>query len=156
LNELAIAHYSRGNFEDALRIFNENLLIVKNIDNHKLIVTLLNNIGCTCFAQQNMNDSLDAFFEVLEIQRIYFIKYFGSPLKQVGNDVSNMKIALRAMEQTLHNLSYVHAFMEDNSTSSFFLDTALSINKTLIAASISNKVEEEESPSSILSETFEV
>lgn len=121
-----------GEFEDALKIFEENLSKMKICNNHHFIVKLLNNVGSTQFAQQNISASLHAFFEVLETQRTYFIKRFGTRLQIEENEVGDFKAGLQSMSFTLQNLSYVHAFIDDQSTSSFFSEIAASINNSLI------------------------
>ena len=105
---------------------------MKICNNHHFIVKLLNNVGSTQFAQQNISASLHAFFEVLETQRTYFIKLFGTRLQIEEHEVGEFKACLQSMSFTLQNLSYVHAFVDDQSTSSFFSEIAASINESLI------------------------
>lgn len=122
-----------GEFEDALKVFEDNLTKMKKCSDHHLTVKLLNNIGSTQFAQQNISASLNAFFEVLEVQRTYFIKHFGSHAQQLDkNKLEDLKAGLQSMSFTLQNLAYVHAFIDDQSMSSFFKDTAVMINQCLI------------------------
>ena len=70
---------------------------------------------------------------------LYFIKHNNSQINEDKNDVVDMTTALRAMSETLNNLAYVHAYIEDSSASSLFLDTSVSINKALNEASFSLK-----------------
>ncbi len=42
-----------------------------------------------------------------------------------------MKAALGTISHTLHNLAYVYAYIEDESMSSYLLETAVTINKAL-------------------------
>jgi len=114
----------------------ENTSTAKAINDHKLIVASLNNIGSTYFAQEKIDRSLDAFFEALEVQRSYLIKYFGGQPQQdemAAGLTREIGAVLTTMLQTLNNLAYVHDFMDDKSSSSFFLDTASSIEKTFHA-----------------------
>lgn len=140
MNEAAVAYFAAGDYSNALTIFHENL--TNNIKNkyHNETVTFLNNIGSTQFAQQNVQESLTTFCDILEIHRTYFIQHFNSqsppppppPTSSKSNQILNeMKTALGTISHTLHNLAYVYAYMEDESMSSYFLETAVTINKTL-------------------------
>ena len=108
-----IAHYAKGSYDDALQVFVENTFTAKAINDHKLIVALLNNIGSTYFAQEKIDRSLDAFFEALEVQRSYLIKYFGGQPQQeemAAGLTREMGAVLTTMLQTLNNLAYVHDY----------------------------------------------
>ncbi len=113
---------------------------MKSCHSHHLIVKLLNNIGSTRFAQQNISASLQAFSEALEIQRTYFIEHFGSKPQLDEKELEDLRVGLQSMSFTLQNLAYIHAFIDDQSTSTFFSDTVISINDSLIARSEHHRV----------------
>lgn len=136
MNELGITYFARGDYIQAEKIFNENLSRVKN-KYYKLTVNSLNNIGSTHFAQQNVEGAIEAFFEVLEVQRSQFIQIFSNQPSNNSSNLDDFKMALQAMSHTLHNLAYVYAYKEDSSTSSFFLETAVGINHTLNESNLS-------------------
>ena len=113
----------------------ENTFTAKAINDHKLIVASLNNIGSTYFAQEKIDRSLDAFFEALEVQRSYLIKYFGGQPQQ-DEMAAGLTREMGAVLTTMFKHSIIwHMFMtmDDESLSSFFLDTASSIEKTFNA-----------------------
>jgi len=131
-NELGIAYFAVGDYDNAFKIFDENLKNIKD-KNNNLTINSLNNIGSTSFAKKNVLEALDTFYEVLEVQRSWFIQNFSSQLQpnKIEDDMLDMKSSLRAISYTLNNLAYVYAYMRDASTSSFFLETAVTINNTL-------------------------
>jgi len=132
LNELSIAHYGNGDHQKSLEVFEDVLVNAMDVGNQNLIISSLNNIGSTRFTLGEVDKALESFGEALEVQRTFFINHFATQQRNNDNIDISIESSLNVMSNTLCNISYIYANMQDNSTASFFLDKAISIQKVIV------------------------
>jgi len=139
-NEVGIAQFAKGDFEEALKEFADSLGIWQDLGINLNTIRALNNIGSTYFALDELDSAMEAFEEALEIQRSYLIDYFGSKLKQPKERSEALKRALTGVSETLCNMAYVHKASGSSSTARFFMEEALTIHKTLAPGDPTNEI----------------
>ena len=130
-NEIGVARFGDGDFEGALGIFADLLAIWQDRDVTDGIIQSLNNIGCTYFALGEFDSCVEAFEEKLDVQRFFLLNCVGSQSDEFGTSNETLKKALVGVADTLSNLAYVYKASGSPDTARFFLEEALTINKSL-------------------------
>ena len=131
-NEVGVARFGSGYFEEALGDFADLFAIWQDRDVTNGVIQSLNNIGSTYFALGELESCLEAFEEALDVQRFYILNYFGSQPNELSSSNETLKQALAGVSNTLCNLSYVYKATGSPATARFFLEEALTIHKSLV------------------------
>ncbi len=96
------------------------------------VIQSLNNIGSTYFALGEIESSMEAFEEALDVQRFYILNYFGTGIDELKSpNNGTLKQALVGVSDTLCNLSYVYQAKGSSASAVFLLKEALTIHQTL-------------------------
>lgn len=130
-NEIGIAQFGVGDFEEALAEFADLLAIYQDQDFTPGVIQSLVNIGSAYFALGELDSSLEAFEEALEVQRSYIIDYFGKKRDQARYSNETLKEALIGVSDTFCNLAYVYKATDSASTARFLMKEAFTIHKVL-------------------------
>jgi len=133
LNEMGIAYFASGQYEDALKVFTDVLSIWENIDGDESyeMTRVLNNIGCTYFVLNELNAALEAMSEALEIQRSFLIESVVKKIDCSKQIVAAVNLSLLGVSETMCNMAHLFFFMKSMEEVKFLLDQAALIHKTL-------------------------
>lgn len=157
LNEIGIAKFSCGKYEEALRHFAEILsLYQENEDTQVTVGTAkaLNNIGCVYFALEEFKPGLEAFAESLEVLRSFLIEQFMTKARDPGQNGDTIEAALLYVARTIGNIAHVKHFQGIRHEAKVLLKETLSIHIALSGKSGKNARSVEAIISSL--EVFEV
>ena len=136
LNTMGMAYFASGCYGEALKVFADVLHILQEITNrnHIHISHVLNNVGVTYFTMQEIDSSLEAFEEALEIHRSFLIEIFGKKTnldQEIDQEI--IRNTLLGIAYTLCNMAYIYSYIDSPKEAKFLLEEALITEKSVLA-----------------------
>jgi len=108
---LGIIHQDQGNYEEAMKLYNQSLEINKELGIKSGIAQTMHNLGNVHCLQGNYKEAVKLYNQSLEIN------------KELGNK--------RRIAQTIHNLGNVHYFQDNYEEAMKLYNQSLEINEEL-------------------------